>query len=101
VLLFASFGAFAFWYGKRSATRKKKDDEPAIPNKAELGLGIPRPKELEDTSMPLNAEEKAELERKRRAAELEGNPISAVEIPTERAELEVLREKGNSPVEMD
>jgi hypothetical protein len=55
---------------------------------------------MEDTSLPLDDEEKAELERRRRAAELEGSPISAVEVPTERAELEALRERGNAPVEM-
>jgi hypothetical protein len=100
VILFAGFGAFTFWYGKRSATEKKDTGLP-IEDKAELGPGVPRRKELEDTSVPLNAKEKAELERRRRAAELEGSPISPVEIPSERAELEALREKGNAPVEMD
>jgi len=70
-------------------------------DKAELGPGIPRRRELEDTSVPLNREEKTELERRRRAAELEGNSISPIEAPTERAELEALRAKGNMPVEMD
>lgn len=51
--------------------------------------------------MALNDEEKAELERRRRAAELEGSPISPVEVASERAELEALRVKGNAPVEMD
>jgi hypothetical protein len=66
-----------------------------------LGPGILRRRELEDTSVALNDEEKAELERRRRAAELEGSPISPVEVASERAELEALRVKGNAPVEMD
>ncbi len=69
-------------------------------DKPELGPGIPRRGEMEDTSLPLDDEEKAELDRRRRAAELEGSPISAVEVPSERAELEALRERGNAPVEM-
>ena len=69
--------------------------------KAELGPGIPRRRELEDTSVPLNDEEKAELGRRRRTAELEGSPVSPVEIPSERAQLEALRERANMPVEMD
>lgn len=101
VLLFAGFGAFAFWYGKRTATRKEKDDEPAMTDKPELGPGSPRPKDLKDTGVPLNAAEKAELKRMRRAAELKGIPISPFEVPTEREELEALRERSNAPVEMD
>jgi hypothetical protein len=49
----------------------------------------------------LNDEERAELERRRRAAELEGSPVSPVEVVSERAELEALRVKGSAPVEMD
>jgi hypothetical protein len=101
VLLFVGFAAFAFWYGKRSATRKKKDGEPVITDRPELGPGTPRRKELEDTSLPLNAEEKEELERRRRAAELEGSPIGPVELPTERVELQALRDRDIAPVEMD
>lgn len=66
-------------------------------DKPELGPGIPRRSEMEDTSLPLDDEEKAELERRRRAAELEGSPISPVEVPTERAELEALRGRPMHP----
>ncbi|KUJ11507.1 uncharacterized protein LY89DRAFT_674090 [Mollisia scopiformis] len=103
VLLFAAFGAFAFWYGKRAASRKNNDSGAITNDKAELGSGVPRRRELEDTSIPLNDEEKSELDRRRRAAELEAgsSPISPVETVTERAELEALRERGNAPIEMD
>lgn len=103
-LFLAGFGAFAFWWGKRSEKRKKKDGDEAttrMTTKAELGPGIPRRRELEDTSVPLNDEEKAELERRRRTAELEGSPVSPVELPSERAQLEALRDRANMPVEMD
>lgn len=103
VLFLAGFGAFTFWWGKRSEKRKRNGNETAdtTMGKAELGPGAPRRRELADTSIPLTVEEKAELERRRRAAELEGSPISPVEVRTERAELEALRERGNAPVEMD
>ena len=63
-----------------------------------MGPGVPRRKELEYTSVPLNGEERAELERRKRAAELEGVAINPVEIPTERTELEALRERNIAPV---
>lgn len=83
----------------------KQHDPPVTTDKAELGPGIPRPNEprpneLWDTSKPLDAEEKAELERRKRAAELQGTPIKPIDVPTERAELEALREMGNAPVEL-
>jgi hypothetical protein len=62
------------------------------------------PKELDGT--PLSEEEKKELERRRRAAELEGvTPISLVEIGggqkvSERAELEALRGEARRVHEM-
>lgn len=69
-------------------------------NKEQGGPASTDKPELEDTSMALNAKEKTELERRRRAAELEGTPFSPVELTTERAELEVLRNRGNAPVEI-
>jgi len=51
--------------------------------------------------VPLTAEEKGELERRRRAAELSGNPIDPVELSSERAELQALREIDNAPVEKE
>lgn len=66
-----------------------------------MGPETPRRKELEDTSVPLNDQENADLDRRRRAAELQGSSISPVEVPSQRAELEALREKGNAPAEMD
>ncbi|PMD24446.1 hypothetical protein NA56DRAFT_745857 [Hyaloscypha hepaticicola] len=102
VLFLAGFGALAFWWGKRSEKRKRGGAETAVTpiapiDKPELGPGIPRRSEMEDTSLPLDDEEKAELERRRRAAELEGSPISPVEVPTERAELEALRGRPMHP----
>jgi hypothetical protein len=70
-------------------------------DKPELGPGVPSQKEVEDKIAPLNVEEKAELERGRRRAELEGGLTSPVEVVIERAELEALRERGNMQVEMD
>jgi hypothetical protein len=100
-LLFAGFGAFVFWYGKRIAPRKKKDDEPAMTDKPALGPGSPRSKDLEDTGVPLNPVDKAESETRRRAAEFKDIPMSPFEVPTERAELEALSKSGNALVEID
>ena len=61
------FDAFAFRDSRGSATRKERDG-PTTTDKKELGPGIPRWKELEDTSVPLDTAEKTEL-RRRRAAE--------------------------------
>jgi len=66
-------------------------------SKVELGPGVPRRRELADTSV----QEQGELERRRRAAELSGIAVSPVELSSEREELEILREKGRMPVEMD
>ncbi len=68
---------------------------------SELGPGIPIRRELADTGVPLTADEKGELERRRRAAELGGNLVDPVELSSERAELQALREKGNAPVEKE
>jgi len=70
-------------------------------SKVELGPGVPRRRELADTSVSLSVEEQGELERRRRAAELSGIAVSPVELSSEREELEILREKGRMPVEMD
>lgn len=99
VLLFVGFGALTFWYGRRSATRKRKEDG-TWRDKPELGPGVPTRKELDDTSVPLSEEEREELRWRRRAAELEGSPGILAELPTERAQLKALRERSNVPVEM-
>ncbi|KAN0098219.1 hypothetical protein V8E51_013882 [Hyaloscypha variabilis] len=104
VLLTAGFGAAIFWWGKRSErhNQKKQGNEGAnvMPDKAELGPGLPRRRELEDTNVPLSNEEQEELLRKRIAAELEGSTVSPVKVQSERAELEALRGWGNVPLEM-
>lgn len=88
MLFFLALSVFTFWYGRRSAALRKGDRAREL-NKPELGPGIPRRRELADTSVPLTSEEKGELDR-RRAAELSGTPISPVELSSERAELQTL-----------
>lgn len=100
MLFFLALSVFTFWYGRRSAALRKGDRAREM-NKPELGPGIPRRRELADTSVPLTSEEKGELDRRRRAAELSGTPITPVELSSERAELQTLREIGNAPVEKD
>jgi hypothetical protein len=89
----------AFWYGQRFAKRKNKESDTV--ETAELGAGRPRGAELA-AGEPLNDEEKAELERRRRAAELEGSlPNGPVEIGAgERVELEARRRLANNPFEI-
>jgi len=99
VLFFLALSVFTFWYGRRSAALRKEGDRAGELNKPELGPGIPRPRDLADTIVHLTSEEKGELDRRRRAAELSGTPISPAELSSERAELQVLREIGNAPVE--
>ena len=101
MLLLLALSIFAFLYGRRSATRRTKETRPGVFQSSELGPGIPIRRELADTSVPLTAEEKGELERRRRAAELSGNPIDPVELSSERAELQALREIDNAPVEKE
>jgi hypothetical protein len=100
VLLFLVLAAFTFWYGRRPVTKKREEDG-AVLSKVELGSGVPRRRELADTSVTLSVEEQGELERRRRAAELSGIAVSPVELSGQREELEILREKGRMPVEMD
>jgi hypothetical protein len=99
VLFFVGFGGLTFWYGRRSATRKRKEDG-TWRDKPEMGPGVLTRKELDDTSVPLSTEEREELRWRRRVAELEGSPGILAELPTERAQLKALREKSNVPVEM-
>ncbi|KAN0114616.1 hypothetical protein V8E51_004160 [Hyaloscypha variabilis] len=101
VLLLLALSVFAFWYGRRSATQKRDETRSGVFQRSELGPGIPIRRELADTSVPLTAEEKDELGRRRRAAELSGAPINPIELSSERAELQVLREIGNAPVEKE
>ena len=68
---------------------------------SELGPGIPIRRELADTGVPLTADEKGELERRRRAAELSGNSVDPMELSSEKAELQALREIANEPVEKE
>lgn len=75
-------------------------------DKAELGPGIPRRKELEATNAPPTSEEKGGLQRRRGAAELEGCSDSPVDVRGpgiigDRTELEALRHSGSVLVEMD
>jgi hypothetical protein len=57
VFFLVGFDAFALQDSRGFATRKERD-EPTTTDKKELGPGIPRWKELEDTSVPLDAAEK-------------------------------------------
>jgi hypothetical protein len=68
VFFLVGFDAFALQDSRGSATRKERD-EPTTTDKKELGAGIPRWEELEDTSVPWDAAEKTELRKRRRAAE--------------------------------
>ena len=94
---------FAFWYGRRSERKNKK---PAIPDedptrKPELDTieaRIARQAELEATTAniaemgdPLSEEERNELQRRRRAAELEGSSPIPPGVVSERYELEARR----------
>ena len=90
---------FTFRYGQRSATKKPKISPDAeVAAKAELGAGTVRPIELDGKSLTLK--ERAELERRRRAAELEG--VSAVSLVglggNERAELEARTTVANTAI---
>jgi hypothetical protein len=89
----------AFWYGQHLANRKSKANDTV--DTAELGSGRPRGAELA-AGEPLNEEEKAELESRRRTAELEGNvPNSPVEVGAgERAELESRRRLAKDMFEL-
>ncbi|KAF8854225.1 hypothetical protein BDZ45DRAFT_747768 [Acephala macrosclerotiorum] len=99
-VLFAAFGAFTFWYGKRSASRRSKAEGPVTGDKPELGAGVPRQKELA-ANVPLNEAERSELERRRRAVELDSSsPLRPTDTVSERAELEALRERSTAPIEM-
>ncbi len=76
----------AFWYGRKSSADKKKDEASTLP------ASIPKPDEpkivvepkpivspvvspIPEMESPLNSEEKAELEGRRRAAELQGQLV--------------------------
>jgi hypothetical protein len=88
----ACIAGFAFWYGMRFRGRKDKSDAAGrIFNKPELEAG-----------KPLNKQEKAELESRRRAAELQGNsPVEILEIGGgERAELEARRRAATDMFEI-
>jgi hypothetical protein len=88
----ACIAGFAFWYGMRFRARKDKSDT--------VGGTFSKP-ELE-AGKPLNEQEKAELEDRRRAAELQGNsPVEILEIGGgERAELEARRRAATDMFEI-
>jgi hypothetical protein len=90
-----SFIIIAFWYGRRSAKRKFKPAQ-SILGMAELDAGTTHPGKI---GKILNAEERAELERRRRAADLGGAvSIKLEEIEGgERAELETRRKAASDP----
>ena len=91
----------AFWYGRRTANKNKtaaSDTEPG--HKAELeNIEARKNAELATTAntaemgAPLDEEEKKELERRRRAAELEGSSPAIPGDVSERAELETRRKQ--------
>jgi hypothetical protein len=96
--LLVSVIIFAFWYGRQSERRSRYKPQPENTfEKAEL-----------DAGKPLNVEEKAELESRRRAAELEGREIGIIRIGmadsteemSERAELEARRKAAREAVEI-
>jgi hypothetical protein len=95
----------SFWYGKHSSVEKKNEAE-TLPNfvprtdgkTAELDSKTPENivspiSEVEDLEKPLSVEEKAELQGRRRAAELQGQAVLPINElgANERVELEARR----------
>ena len=96
----------SFWYGKRSSVEKKKNEAETLPSfvprtngkTAELDSKTPENivspiSEVEDLEKPLSVEEKAELQGRRRAAELQGQAVLPINElgANERVELEARR----------
>jgi hypothetical protein len=95
----------SFWYGKHSSVEKKNEAE-TLPNfvprrdgkTAELDSKTPENivspiSEVKDLEKPLSVEEKAELQGRRRAAELQGQAVLPINElgANERVELEARR----------
>jgi hypothetical protein len=92
LIIVALMGWF-IWRRLRGA--KKGDSHPSM---AELGTGRPKPSEL---GTDLDRDEIAELEGRRRAAELQGSRKLPTELQANpRAELEARRAEGRNIYEM-
>ncbi|KAH6678174.1 hypothetical protein B0J14DRAFT_316590 [Halenospora varia] len=95
VVLLIAVLVFVFFLGRKTARKNSNPTEATMESKAELHA-ISRPHELEG-EMSLTSEEREELERRRRAVELQGKtlikplPLTGEEIVSERAELVGLR----------
>lgn len=84
----------AYRFGRRIAK------EAAVPGREELGAGHINSQEMQGCE-PLSVEEKMELDRRRRASELEGGMMTAEMDGGERAELEARRRMVRDLYEMD
>jgi hypothetical protein len=97
VLIFILGLWLAFWYGRRtrsSGENAKSKLDKGTGRKAELEASEISRAQLADVhemGEPLTAEEKQELENRRRAAELEGESVAVRPRISERAELEARR----------
>ncbi|KAH8587873.1 FAS1 domain-containing protein [Bisporella sp. PMI_857] len=107
-LLFLALVAFTFLYRKRklAAAQKARDDIPEPPAPPVPAAAVQQDRkhwEKPELQAPLNKEERAELESRRVAVELEGggklNPVE-LEGEGERAELEARRKKASNLFEI-
>ncbi|KAH8662945.1 Ser-Thr-rich glycosyl-phosphatidyl-inositol-anchored membrane family-domain-containing protein [Tricladium varicosporioides] len=92
VVIIAGILTLVFCLGRRTAQKKEKGGIGTEPHRVELH-GRSQAHELTDGT-PLTSEEKVELERRRRASELQGSATvvkKAGGVVSERAELEGLR----------